>query len=218
MSLPLEIPVDPDRDEARRQLAEELAKPEYGDSANWWDTFWNRILDWLTGDPGVRVDVPAELIAGIVIGVIAVAAVILLVAAGPLGTWRKPVPTGDMFAGDTRPADDLRAEAELLAGQGQWTQACLQRFRAMIRSFSERVIIEETPGMTASEAVAQAMSRLPSLSNPLLGAAREFDWMAYGGRQGTQASYQALADLDTTAANTVPLRADEAQVVVGMGF
>lgn len=44
-------PLIPHADEARRQLADELANPIYADVQNWISDQFHKLLDWLVGDP-----------------------------------------------------------------------------------------------------------------------------------------------------------------------
>jgi hypothetical protein len=56
------------------------------------------------------------------------------------------------------------------------------------------------PGRTASELAAEAALALPGSGPGLREAARLFDDVRYGGRSGTLAGYQRVADLDTSLA------------------
>ncbi|MDR1808732.1 MAG: DUF4129 domain-containing protein [Propionibacteriaceae bacterium] len=198
-------PLEPSADEARRELARELIKPEYLDPGSWLVRLRDRILEWLAGVDAAGFNLSGAEIA--VIALVGAAAVGLVVArvAGPLRRERRAA-GGGFLAGEERSAAELRADAERLAAAGDWTAATLQRFRALVRGLSERVIVREVPGLTAREAALQAEARLPAFAAGLAEAADLFDALAYGGRDGTRAGYDALVTLDQSVAAARPER------------
>lgn len=196
-------PLTPSADEARRMLAGELSKPIYADARNWlWDQL-NKLLDWLqnTPDPSTT---PVSGGTGLWIGfgIAAVLAVVIWALMGPLRAERRTRP--QLFGDEELTATDLRGRASELAAASQWGPALIELFRAMIRSLSERAIIEEFAGMTADEASALAAVRLPELAGRLTQAANDFDAIAYGDQPGTLAQYQRLVELDAEVAQTRP--------------
>jgi hypothetical protein len=204
-------PLTPSADEARRQLQDELARPEYLDPRGWLRRLWDRLWDWL-GDLGEATWSTSDTVALIVTGLVLAGIIVLVLRiAGPVRQERRARRQG-VLAGEDRTAAELRAAAAELAGEGAWAEAILQRFRAIVRGLSERVIIHETPGMTAHEAVLQAADRLPGLLPALAEAADTFDALAYGGRTGTREQYETMAALDDQVQATRPER-----VVVEVG-
>jgi len=206
-------PLVPDRDEARELLAAELAQPQYLDPDSWFQRLWRRLLNWVD-----LPDIGASSLTfwqGALLALLAAAvvAVLLLAIAGPLRRDRRRQ-TGALFDDADQTAKDLRAEAEALAGAGEWAQAALQRFRALVRSLCERAIVYETPGLTAHEAVGQAVERLEDLVTPLWTGADRFDALAYGGRPGSQEWYEAMVTLDADVAAARPSRPATAQEIL----
>src|SRR5699024_1466294 len=86
----------------------------------------------------------------------------------------------DVFGDDVRSAAELRASADSLAGQGLWSQAVHDRFRAVLRSLEDRTLLDDRPGRTAHEASELAGLRLPTCAQDLHRAGRLFDDVCYG--------------------------------------
>lgn len=197
-------PLTPDQSEANRQLAEELAKAIYARPVqSWLDDLIARFRDWLnsSADGAGTFTQDQVVVAGVVAAVLL--AGLIWVGLSRLRTERAK-PKGLKLEHDHRTGADLRKAAADLAGRGAWSEACVTLFRAMVRALSERVVIEEFPGMTAKEATDRASLRLPQLSAQLAWSATLFDAIAYGHRDGTAEHYQQLLQLSNQAANAKP--------------
>ena len=195
-------PLTPDADEARRQLTDELNNPAYANVGSWISDQLNKILDWLTGHPESTHALSGGQLAAITLTVLALAAITVWTLLGPLRSERRR--HAEVFADEERTAEQLLADAAGLAGAGDWAGATLGVFRAMVRSLSERGIVEEFAGMTAHEAATRAASRLPGLAGRLASAAEVFDTLAYGRRDGTPQQYEAMVALANDAAGARP--------------
>ncbi|MDR2722387.1 MAG: DUF4129 domain-containing protein [Cellulomonadaceae bacterium] len=209
-------PVEPTREEARRWLLEELARPEYSTSPS----LLERGLDWLGGlfdRVGDAAAPPGQAIAWTLLAVAVVVAVAFLVA-GPVRLariqQRKPALVDD---DDTRTAADLRAAADAAALRGEWTQAVAERFRAIIRALEERVIIDNMPGRTAQESAQVAADALPSLAARMHDAAGLFDAVIYGHLPAHADDDADLRSLDQAASAARPLRRKSDSDVGGAG-
>lgn len=196
-------PLVPDADEARRQLADELANPIYADVQNWIADQFNKLLDWLVGDPSPAGSLSSGQLTALVITLVGIAAVAIWFSTGGVRAERRQ--RGAVFADEERTADQLRTDAARLAAADDWSAATVELFRAMIRSLGEHAIVEEFGGMTAHEAAAQAAPRLPGLAERVTGAAEVFDALAYGHRSGSARQYQEMRELDAEAARTRPV-------------
>lgn len=193
----LEVPVEPDAATARRWAEIELSDPIYQDQPNLLQT----VLSWLAerfADLQVTAaDVDPRVAAIVVTAVVAIAIVVALVVAGPVRRARRTErPSVDVFGDDTRTAAELRASADALAAAGDWSGAVLDRFRALLRSLEERVVLDERPGRTAHEAAHEAGERLPTCAADLGDAARLFDDVCYGEALADAEDDARLRDLD----------------------
>ncbi|MBN9106104.1 MAG: DUF4129 domain-containing protein [Propionibacteriaceae bacterium] len=196
-------PLTPSADEARQQLSGELSKPVYADVRNWIADQFQRLLDWLTGDPQSTHALSSGQLTAIVVTVAAVAAVAIWTFLGPVRTERRRRETA-VLADEDRSAQQLREDAARLAAADEWGRATIELFRALVRSLGERAVIQDTSGLTAHEAAAQAGVRLPDLAAGLAEGAEVFDALAYGRRPGSRQQYHAMLALDAGVAQARP--------------
>ena len=186
------------------------ADPGLLERASTW--FWDRIGQLLSH---------TNVLGGLpLIGLLVIVGVLALVVG--LLIWRYGVPagnasarTGDLFnAGQALTSGEHGALAADAARQGRWSVAVQERFRALVRGLEERDLIPSGDGRTAMEAMASARAALPALGGAFTGAAVSFDDVTYGGRDGEEATYQRLTDLEatvrTTRATAAPERAHPA--------
>ncbi|MFE7274037.1 DUF4129 domain-containing protein [Streptomyces sp. NPDC057623] len=198
---PLTIPRDPAREAAQR----ELSKGMYHENDPSWfqralDTFWDWVEDLFSSASTVT--------PGGSLGLIVVILVIVAVLGAlwwRLGTPRRqPTSSAALFDDRPRSAAEHRAAAEAHAAQSHWNQAVQERMRAIVRSLEERALLDVRPGRTADEAAAEAGRSLPTHTDRLRTAARDFDDVTYGGRTATQQAYQRIAELDRDLESTKP--------------
>ena len=198
---PLTIPRDPARESAQR----ELSKGMYHENDPSWfqralDAFWDWVEDLFSSASTVTPGGPLGLI------------VVILVIVAVLGAlwWRlgaprrQPASSAALFDDRPRSSAEHRAAAEAHAAQGHWSQAVQERMRAIVRSLEERALLDIRPGRTADEAAAEAARTLPSRTDRLHAAARDFDDVTYGGRRASQQSYERIAELDRDLERTKP--------------
>ncbi|WP_255513628.1 DUF4129 domain-containing protein [Homoserinibacter sp. GY 40078] len=196
------IPLDPDAEEARELLRDELSQARYGTggedaSPTWLEDLLDalgRFFSSIGGDGG-----GAPLWLGVLI---AVAAAVLVIAFLVFGLPRlrarsKVTSEADVFeADDVRDAAAMRRAADAAAGRGQWAEAIAERFRALARSLHERSLVTSLPGSTAHDVARRAGAALPTHASALAAAADEFDAVRYLGDPGDAARYERLATLD----------------------
>jgi hypothetical protein len=179
LELPVEVPVDPDRETARRWLLEELSRPEYSTRPS----LLERLVDWFLGlfDEVPVLDAPGWQVALIAVAVTAAVVLVAWWVAGPVRLARRAARASTVVLGDDgRTAAQLRAAADDAAARGDWSAAVLDRYRAVVRGLEERVVLDEQPGRTAQEAADAAAARLPGTAADLHRAARLFDDVCYG--------------------------------------
>jgi hypothetical protein len=193
---PSGVPVTPDADEARRWAEEELARGVYAERANLVERLVTWVSDRLADLAALGEGRPGWVLPAAVVVLSGLAVAVALVVAGPVRRRRARVGSAEVFVGDGRTAEDLRAAADRAAAAGDHAAAVLDRFRALVRGLTERVIIDDRPGLTADEAASRAGVRLPGHAADLAAAAALFDEVRYGHR-GVGADEDAwLAALD----------------------
>jgi hypothetical protein len=190
------VPVQPDREQARRLAIEELSRREYQAAR---PGLLSRGLAWLL-DHLSRIRLPDHTGSSIMLAtLLAVIVAVVLYALARTGGLRRAarlrVPA-EVFAGSVTDAAGHRAAADRHAASGEWSAAVLERFRAVARQLEERAIITPSTGRTADELAAEAALRLPPLHADLAAAARTFDEVCYGHRPGTPQADARLRSLD----------------------
>ncbi|MCU1419744.1 MAG: hypothetical protein JWP30_136 [Homoserinimonas sp.] len=206
-----DVPVDPDADEARRWVAEELSDPRYEAARlTWFDRASSAFWDWLTSLSLEGVDGPAGLVLLLVgLAVVAVLVVAFLIFGLPALNRRSAVTASLFGVQDARSSGELRGAAEAAAGAHDWTLAIEERFRALARALTERTVVVTTPGTTAHGFAMRAAHSFPEWTDELLAAANNFDGVRYLGRDGTEAGYRRLSDLDAAIQGTRPNLVDD---------
>lgn len=199
-----EPPVLPDADEARRWAVEELAKPEYQSAEpGWLDRLWRDFLDWLAsldGPAGMEGNIAAPL-TGVVIAVLIAAAIIV---ARPRLNARTKNPQ-EVFDDDTSAsASDYRDSATAAAGRGDWGDAVVHCFRALVRAAEDRNVLDARPGRTADEVARELARVFVPEARRLDWAARTFDRIRYGHGAAGRADYDAMTALDASLQSLKP--------------
>ncbi|GGJ18849.1 DUF4129 domain-containing protein [Streptomyces brasiliensis] len=201
---PVTIPRDPARDAARRELSKRMYhENDPGLVQRGLNAFW----DWLDRVLGAAASATPGGTLGLVVVVLAVVAV-LAALWWRLGTPRRqPSSAPALFDNRPRNATEHRAAAEAHAAQGHWNQAVQECMRGIVRALEERALLDVRPGRTADEAAGEAGRALPSHTDRLRAAAREFDDVTYGGRMASEQSYHRIAELDRDLERTKPVLA-----------
>lgn len=203
VTLPLDAPLDPTSEEARRWLEEELAKGVYHPQPS----LTQRLLEWLdrllsttttAGAPSFLL----PLVIGLALAVLAaVLVVVLRREVGPEradGTHVLDVPDID--------AATLRRRARDAAARGDWDAAVLDGVRTLARAGVERVVLDDAPGRTAHEVALALAAPFPGESAALLRAADAFDAVRYGHRRASQAQALAVLEVDERLTAARPVR------------
>lgn len=198
---PLDAPLDPDPEEARRLLLEELAKSRYQQGGEpdgppaWLQDILDRINEFLNSLGGEGT-VPFWLLALIVVA-IAVIVVAFLVFGVPRLRARSAIAADAMFeTDDRRDAAAMRRAADAAARAGRWDLAIAERFRAIARSLHERTLVSTLPGSTSHDVARRAAVALPDHADRLAEAANDFDAVRYLGDAGDRERYDRVVELD----------------------
>ena len=203
----LTAPLEPDADEARDLLLDELAKLEYAQAQpTWFDLLTQSIIEWFAslqfgGTGGLPLGV---LIAGAVLIALAVIAALLIYG---LPRWRRRSQVLDDLFGvsDARTARELRRDAAAAAARDDWRTAIADRYRAIARSLDERTLVALLPGTTAHAVARQAARAFPDAGSELEAAADLFDGVRYLAHEGDRAGYERLRELDDRLDRATPL-------------
>lgn len=210
--LRLDVPVVPDAATARRWAIEELANPAYHHGRS----LLGRLIDWLSslfqgGAPIVGLP-PGAVAALVVLATLLLAAVAFWVA-GPVRLARRAATSAVVLGDDSHTSPQLRAAADACAARGEWADAVLNRFRAIVRALEERALLDERPGRTAHEAAEAAAVRLPSRTVELRRAGRIFDEVCYGKASVGSGTDAWLRELDLGLAGTHPAPTSDRRLV-----
>jgi hypothetical protein len=192
-------PVDPDADEARRWLVDELAKPDYrAAQPTWFDIVSAAIGDWFASLRFGGVDGGPNLGALIVVLAVIAALVVAFLVFGLPRFARKSAVDGELFGdADYRDSATIRAAAEAAAASGDIDLAILEIFRSTARSLAERTVVSTSPGTTAHDFAVRAGAAFPEFAAALTTAAASFDGVRYLGRPGTRPEYDAMTGLES---------------------
>lgn len=205
--LPAAVPVQPDADEARRLLQDELAKGVYRQAEpSLLERAWTAALSWLGELLGqirsVDAGVGTILLA---VGAGVVIAVAVLLIKPRLNAVRRPDPT--VFpAQSSLSAQAHRDTAETAARTGNWDEALTERFRAITRAAEERMILDEQAGRTAVEVAHRLQDLFAAQSEELHWLAERFNEVHYGSRPAGPPDYRRAAELDLELQRTQPRR------------
>ena len=207
--LPADVPVDPDADQARDWLIQELSGPQYQAARpTLFDQIAQAFWDWLNSLQIGSVEGPPAFGLGIILVLVIGGIVIAFLVFGLPRLNRRSAVTGALFGDDDeRDAAAMRRDAQAAAARSEWSTAIAEMFRAVARGLAERGVLSTTPGTTASGFAASAGGRFPELGDQFVASARSFDEVRYLGREGSSEQYAQVAALDA-AARTLKARAE----------
>ncbi|WP_151526190.1 DUF4129 domain-containing protein [Serinicoccus kebangsaanensis] len=189
--------LDPDRDEARRWLDDELGSGGYQLQEPWLTRLWRWITDRLPDPPDLGSLPPWStwLVLGLVLA--AVAAVLLFASRD---RWRAarllpPRPDGAVLGGARRSAQEYRDSARSALEAGRLDEAVLEGYRAIAADALERTVLDERPGRTAHEVAGELAPVFPRHGAELRLAGDTFDAVRYGDHPASTAQAEAVLEL-----------------------
>ncbi|MEV7647975.1 DUF4129 domain-containing protein [Arthrobacter sp. NPDC089319] len=200
--------LNPDPEEARELLVRELAKEEYQNARpSVLESVLQRILDWF-----------ADLISQLngfspnLGTLILVLAALLLIGAAvwvvkPRLNARRRAAAEIFDAAVPLTADEHRRNSRDAAAREDWDTALAERFRGLVRSMEERVVLDPQPGRTADEAAAGIAAAFSAEAGRLRAAANRFDSVRYGKVPASRDDVERLAALDDSLAAASPAAA-----------
>ena len=131
-------------------------------------------------------------------------AALVLARVGPVARSGRRTGSGPISDASPLTAHEHRELAISLAAAGDYSGATLEYVRAIAAGLEERAVLAPAPGRTADELAAEAGRLLRAHAEALEMAARLFDDVRYGGRDGTPEGVARLRDLDAAVRASSP--------------
>ena len=198
--------LDPDRDQARRLLQEELDRGDYQLQESWAARAWRWFTDLFSGWGGAG-PLPGwvtwALLALVVVAVLAV------LAFASRDRWRtgrlaaRGAP-GAVLEGPARAAAEHRAEAARALATGDHDLVVLEAYRAVAVGAVERTLLDDRPGRTAHELATGLGPVFTHEAVELLSAADAFDAVRYGDHRASPEQARQVVDLDSRLGSARP--------------
>lgn len=213
----LDVPVDPDAEQARQWAVDELSKQPYqaakpGLLQQIWQSivdFFNNLVSGLQNFTGADSGVIGTVLVLVVISLIA--ALIFLLR--PRLLHRQKTAAEIFEAEQFLSAAEHRQRAMTSAAAGDYDGAVAELFRALVRAAEERVILDPQPGRTADEVVGSLTAAFGSEAVRLRQAATLFNRVRYavhqpGTAKASAPDYQWLQTLDESLRQLHPVHDD----------
>lgn len=194
--------LDPSPDEARRLLERELDGSEYP-HPSLLDRFWEWLGQQLSDASDQATGSPVGILLALVAG-----AVVFVALLGALSRVRRDrrgeddEPPG--ILGTALTARDLRRRAEAALGEGRHDDAVADGTRAVARGGVERGLLDDSPGRTSHEVLAELATRFPAVASDLRDAADLFDRVVYGARGAGRDDATGILELEAAVRATRP--------------
>ncbi|PRZ14194.1 DUF4129 domain-containing protein [Nesterenkonia sandarakina] len=196
--------MQPEPDEARRLLEQELSDPRYQrDATGPLREAAERFFGWLD-QLSLNLG-PVNLPMGpVLLLILLLAAVILCIVLVRPRLQRGTDPEDLLTSPADITADQMRQRAESHAQTGRFDEACRELFRAVIRAAEERRELAKQAGRTATEAGASLARAHPAQARAAVHAAELFNYSRYGGGSLQRADYDTLLTLDARLQSAQP--------------
>jgi hypothetical protein len=195
----------PSGDEARSELARELARPEYAQAVpnpllQFLRDAWTALMDWLAGLDSLQPNL-GSLVVLLFLAALAAAAVLLV---RPRVRRRAAPAAADVGLVEGMTSDSYRRLAADAADAGDWSAGCVHRFRALVRQAEERTLLDAQPGRTAFEVAGRLEAAFPGEAGELRRAATLFNEVLYGHHSASADDCVRVGELDARLATATP--------------
>ena len=185
--------VDPDL--ARRTADEVLARSEY---AGIEPTLLQRAWGWVAEQLGRALDAlggsgQARLV-GTLLLLVGVAAVAILAARFARGVRRDPEVAAATTGPVGRAGADWAAEASAHEQAGRWREAVRCRYREVVADLAGAGLVDEVPGRTAGEYLAEVRDAAPAAGTPFAAMTGAFEEAWYGNAAVAEGDLRALRE------------------------
>lgn len=168
-------------DAVRRAVAEVLARPEYAEAT---PSVAGRVRAWLADQLGRLLDAvlgtgQASLVGSLLL-VAAVAVVVVLAVRFARSVRRDPGMAVGTAEGVGRAPADWMAEADGHERAGRYREAVRCCYRALVASLAAAGVVDEAPGRTAGEYLAETRHRRPEAGEEVAAVTAVFEAAWYG--------------------------------------
>lgn len=189
---------EPERDEARRLLEEELSDPEYAEARpnpllEWLAEALGTVMEWLTSLGGAAPSLPGWVLP---LGLVAVAVVVLLLVRPRSNAAVRARRAAAVLSDRSITPEQYRRAAASAAAAGQHGEALAAWYRALVRQAEVRTVLAVKPGRTATEAALGLGAAFPAEAGNLTSAADGFNAVVYGERTSTAAQAETVRALE----------------------
>lgn len=200
---------EPDRDEARRLLQEELSAPEYAEARpnpilEWLGEALAAVVEWLDSLGGAAPSLPGWVLPLLLV---AVAAAVLWLVRPRTNAAVRARRAAAVLSDRSISPEQYRRAAATAAAAGQHGEALAAWYRAIVRQAEVRTVLTVKPGRTATEAAHALGAAFPAERGALEAAANGFNAVVYGERTAVPAQAAAVRELDERL-QRLPLAAD----------
>jgi len=206
VTLAVELPppaVGPE--EVRRVVTEVLSRPEFAGAA---PSLAARVRGWVAEQIGRLIEAVAGTGGASLVGslLLTAAVVVAVVLALRFARGLRPDPALAPVTADRvgRQAADWAAEADAHAREGRLREALRCRYRALVAALAAAGAVDETPGRTTGEYLAEVARRRPDAVSDVAAVTAAFD-----------ASWYGHARVDETTLDEVRRRTDAVRAALG---
>lgn len=197
---------EPDREQARRLLEDELSAPEYAEARpnpvlTWLADALGAVMEWLSSLGGAAPTLPGWVLP---LALVAVAGVVLwFIRPRPTAAVRARRAAAVLSDRSISPEQHRRTAASAAAA-GRHAEALAAWFRALVRQAEVRTVLAVKPGRTATEAALGLGAAFPAEQAALDAAADGFNAVVYGERPAGPEQAAAVRDLDARLQHLQP--------------
>ena len=208
-------PLDPSRSQARRWLAEELAKQKYHVSESLWDRFMRWLRDALDFGGNSSLGVP-QWVTGIVVLALLLGAALVIARVVRREARTRGERDHAVLEDAGVEAREYRRRAEAALAAHDWDGAVLEAFRAVAQGAVERTVLDDLPGRTADEVARDLGPVFPAEADDLRQGAVAFDAVRYGHLAASEAAARAVVDVESRVRRARPVLPDLAGLTGGV--
>lgn len=172
-----------------------LARPEYRENApGALQRLYDVLQEWLGRALEAIVGSGEQRLLGSIVVAVILALILLLVVRFLRGVRRDPGQDLALSVAPGRPPREWQAEAEEHERAGRWRDAVRCRYRLLLARLAARGLVEEVPGRTSGEYLAEALDGLPAAADDLRAVTVAFERAWYGSRPVEQGEVRAVAE------------------------